>query len=135
MGMMRDGWWGPARTDAGLGLVEVVIAMLLLTAITGAARPLVIAALQSGVGNRETARAYAFAGSIVAALRAQPLGSAMATLSCSRGAVTGEADAETGLTPTPISLGTCPAEHSEGAADSVAAREIASPGTLLQPAV
>ena len=109
--------------------------MLLLTAITGAARPLVIAALQSEVGNRETAKAYALTGSIVAALRAQLPGSAMATLSESRGAVTGEAVAETGSTPTHITPGTCPAEHSKGTADAAAAREIATPGTLLQPAV
>jgi|DeeseametaMP0958_FD_contig_61_1314594_length_783_multi_2_in_0_out_0_1 Tfp pilus assembly protein PilV len=135
MGMVRGGWWGPTRTDAGLGLVEVVISMLLLTAITGAARPLVIAAMQSSVGNRETARADAFTDSIVAALRAQLVGSAMATLLESRGAVTGEAVAETGSAPTHITPGTCPAKHSEGSAVSVAALEVAAPGTLLQPAV
>lgn len=135
MGMVRGGRWGTTATDSRRSLVEVIIAMLLLTANTGAARPLVIAAMQSSVGNRETARANAFTGSIVAALRAQLVGSAMATLLVSRGAVTGEAVAETGSAPTHITPGTCPAKHSEGPAVSVAAPEIAAPGTLLQPAV
>lgn len=135
MGMMRDGWWGPARTDAGLGLVEVVIAMLLLMVITEAARPLVSAALQSGRGNREIAKAYAFAASVVAALRAQLRGPAAATLSESRRAVTGEAVAETGSVPTHITPGACPAERSKGETGSVASLGFATPGTLLQPAV
>lgn len=135
MGMVRGGRWGTTATNSGQSLVEVIIAMLLLTTITEAARPLVVAAMQSSVGNRETAKAYALAGSIVAALRAQLLGSAMATLRESRGAVTGEAVAETGSTPTHITPGTCPAMPSGVEAVSVASLEVAAPGTLLQPAV
>jgi hypothetical protein len=109
--------------------------MLLLTTITRAARPLVIAVMQSSVGNRETVKADVFAGSIVAALRAQLPVSAMGTLHEARGAVTGEAVAETGSTPTHITPGACPAKHSNAGAVSVASIELATPGTLLRPAV
>ena len=135
MGMVRGGCWGTTTTNSGRSLVEVIIAMLLLTTITRAARPLVIAVMQSSVGNRETVKADVFAGSIVAALRAQLLVSAMATLHEARGAVTGEAVAETGSTPTHITPGACPAKHSNVGAVSVASLELATPGTLLRPAV
>jgi type II secretory pathway pseudopilin PulG len=131
MGMMRDGWWGPARTDAGLGLVEVVIAMLLLMVLSLAVLPLMITATQSSVGNREMVKANAFANSTVAALRAQFPDQSTETSCGSVRAATGEADAETGLTSTVTFPGGCPAQYPGTVTVTVSVARTAAPGTPL----
>ncbi len=131
MGMMRDGWWGPARTDAGLGLVEVVIAMLLLMVLSLAVLPLMITATQSSVGNREMVKANALANSTVAALRAQFPDHSTETSCGSVRAVTGEADAETGLTTTVTFPGGCPAQYPGTVTVTVSVARSAEPGTPL----
>ena len=131
MGMMRDGWWGPARTDTGLGLVEVVIAMLLLMVISSAVLPLMITATQSSVGNRELAKANALASSTVAALRGQFPDPTTATSCRSVRAATGEADAETGLTTTVTFPGGCPAQYPGTVTVMVSVARTPAPGTPL----
>lgn len=56
--------------DNGFSLVEVVIAMFLLTVIALAILPLTIAAVELSVDNRVQARANAYAESQIAAVRA-----------------------------------------------------------------
>lgn len=131
MGMMRDGWWGPTKTDAGLGLVEVVIAMLLLMVISLAVLPLMITAMQSSVGNREMTKANALASSTVAALRAQFPDQATETSCGSVRAVTGEADAEAGLTTTLTFPGGCPARYPGTVTVSVSVADTSAPGIPL----
>ena len=131
MGMMRDGRWGPTRTDAGFSLVEVVIAMLLLMVIALAVLPLMITATQSSVSNREMAKANALASSTVAALRAQFPDQATATSCGSVRTVTGEADAETGLTTTITFPGGCPAQYPGTVTVTVSVARTAAPGTPL----
>ncbi|MDX2377123.1 prepilin-type N-terminal cleavage/methylation domain-containing protein [Microbacterium sp. LRZ72] len=97
--------------DGGFSLVEIVVAMLLLTVIALAIAPLLITATASSVQNRDSSAANSVANARVAELKARFPDSSTTTSCASVLASSGGTDASTGLTTTLDFPGGCPADY------------------------
>ena len=125
----------PTPNDDGLGLVEVVVAMLLFAVIAMAILPLALQATKLSAGNRDTVSANAFASGELASVRSRfPDEAANSCASVRDAAVTASPDpANTGLVAD-ISAAACPTAYPSALTVTVEVRDPAASEVLVSMA-
>jgi Tfp pilus assembly protein PilX len=110
--------------DDGIGLVEVVIAMLLFAVIAMAILPLALQATRLSAGNRDTVAAQAFASGELAAVRARfPDESANSCAEVRSAARTAAPDAADSGLVADTAVAACPGAYPSALTVTVAVRD------------